>query len=136
MFLEEDEPENKPTSSEILDLKTFLALRDLQEDGQPDILQELVRAYVEDSQRLLEALRIAVALSDLREIKIIAHTLKGSSNNLGAYCVGQLCLKIELQAGSGNAVEVGPLLDQLERDLKLTVETMTKFKPPQLESAL
>jgi len=53
-------------------------------DNDHELLRDLVSIFQEDFPRHLEALRRAVAVSDLNQVKITSHTMKGMLANLSA----------------------------------------------------
>jgi HPt (histidine-containing phosphotransfer) domain-containing protein len=78
-------------------------------DDEPDLIVELIDLYLEDVPRRFEVMRSAFAGNDYSDIKRQAHTLKGSSSNLGALELARICDQIELL--EINAPESGlPLL--------------------------
>ena len=76
-------------------------LRDLQSPGEPDILQELAGIFAQDTPNRLCSLKDAVARHDAPELRRVAHSLKGSSGNLGARRLAAACARIEDQVRSG-----------------------------------
>ena len=83
-----------------VDLSVLFGLRELQEEGKPDILNELIELYLTDVPPQLAALREAVEAGDAHAVERISHTLKGSSANMGAVRMEALCTELE---------EMGPL---------------------------
>lgn len=67
------------------------SLRELQQEGEPDILDELIALFLEDTLQQLAALREAVENEDTQSVERIAHTLKGSCGNMGALRMATLC---------------------------------------------
>ena len=59
-------------------------LRELQEAGAPDLLEELIELFLADVPPQLVALRKAAEADDAQSVERIAHTLKGSCANMGA----------------------------------------------------
>ena len=59
------------------------SLRELQEEGEPDILDELIELFLTDVPPQLVSLKVAVEAGDAHSVERIAHTLKGSSANMG-----------------------------------------------------
>src|SRR2546421_6172092 len=70
-------------------------LRQLQGEGEPDIVQELAEAFEFETPPLLEALCQAVAEGQPEQLKRAAHNLKGSSHNLGARTMAALSAELE-----------------------------------------
>jgi two-component system sensor histidine kinase/response regulator len=81
-------------SDVVIDAARFSVLRDL-DAGDGDLLTMLVDEYLKDGARLLTTLREAVAEGDPQTVERAAHTLKGSSANLGAVCLAEICGRLE-----------------------------------------
>jgi HPt (histidine-containing phosphotransfer) domain-containing protein len=54
------------------------SLRELQEEGEPDILNELIEMFLDHVRLQLVALREAVEGRNADSVARVAHTLKGS----------------------------------------------------------
>jgi HPt (histidine-containing phosphotransfer) domain-containing protein len=85
-----------------LDHSVLLGLRELQVEGEPDILDELIELFLTDAPPQLAALREAVEAGDARYVERIAHTLKGSSANMGAKRMEPICAELEEMGRSGD----------------------------------
>ncbi|HEX2740132.1 MAG TPA: response regulator, partial [Rubrobacter sp.] len=122
------EPAAPEADEESADLAESLDLRGLQEQWEPDILDELIWLFLDSAPSQLVALREAVEAGDASAVERIAHTLKGSSASMSAARMAALCTRVE-QAGlsedPGRAWPLIPLLDEefarvreaLEREL-------------------
>ena len=88
------------------DSGVVLRLKELQQETDRDCVLELIGIYCEEAPNLMRAIANAIQSGDGRALALAAHTLKGSSLNLGAQCMGALCLKLEEQGRSG--VPVSP----------------------------
>ncbi len=103
-----DEPNAEAPSSSgdervSVDRKALDTIRALQRKGKPDLLARVINVYLEDSLRLLEALRQALSQDDRVALKRQAHTLKSSSANVGALRLAALCKELEAaQQGEPN----------------------------------
>ena len=89
-------------------------LREVEEEGEPDILNELIELFLADVPPQLVALREAVEADDAHSVERIAHTLKGSSANLGATEMVAICSELEDVATSSNLSRTPQLLERLE----------------------
>ena len=56
---------------------------------------EFVSAFTEDIPTRLAALRAAAACRDQRQLRQLAHLLKGSAANAGAMNLASLCARLE-----------------------------------------
>jgi HPt (histidine-containing phosphotransfer) domain-containing protein len=97
----------------VLNLEVALELM----DGDADLLKEVLQIFIDDVPRKINGLRNALDSADADAIRFEAHSLKGSSANIGAELIRELAFKIE-QAGKehqiGTAVE---LFEKLESEL-------------------
>lgn len=83
------------TQEEIIDRNALDGLRRLQGEGEPDILEELISLFLDDAQKDMENLKRAVEQEDAESIERVAHTLKGSSGNLGAVGMARISGELE-----------------------------------------
>ena len=82
-------------SSPAIDPAVLAELRQFQGEGEPDILLELAEAFQSETPPLLEALHVAVREEQPEVLKRAAHNLKGSSYNMGARAMAELCSELE-----------------------------------------
>jgi CheY-like chemotaxis protein len=78
-----------------LDPKPLAALRALQKPGGPDVLEKVLRAYLDSAPQLLATLREALACSAAAAVQRAAHSLKSSSANVGAMTLAAHCKELE-----------------------------------------
>jgi two-component system sensor histidine kinase/response regulator len=90
-------------------------------EGDTELLQEIVALFLEDSPRVLEEVRAAVAAGDAVALKRAAHTLKGSASNFGAAAVVATALELEAMGRTGDLTAAGPARDRLEAALHALV---------------
>jgi signal transduction histidine kinase/DNA-binding response OmpR family regulator len=93
------------SEEEPLDRSVLASLRELQEEGEPDILEELMGLFLSDAPPQLAALREAVEAGDARSVERVAHDLKGSSGNMGAVGIEAICAELE---DIGNSEDLAP----------------------------
>ena len=98
----EQKREPVPTRPPALDLmeQTFDAsllgsLRELQQEGSPDLITELIELYTKDTKKRLTELRSALNNQDLTGLRRTVHYLKGSSGTLGIRRMALLCSQFE-----------------------------------------
>lgn len=104
--------------ADILDRHVLDDLRSLQEEGEPDIVTELIDLYLQEAPDRLQAIREAVRDGDAPCLLRAAHSLKGSSANLGAAGVAAVCAELE-RCGREVVLDGAPaLLERLEADFK------------------
>jgi CheY-like chemotaxis protein len=106
-------PEDTTSS---LDRSVLEGLRELQEEGELDIIAELIELFSSDVPPQLVALREAVEGGNAHLVERIAHTLKGSCGNMGAIRMAKFCEQLQEVGASQDLVKVPGLLDQLEAE--------------------
>lgn len=76
----------------------FTQLLQLQDDSNPNFIDEVTSLYFEDSAGKLDKLRakLSVDAPDYGELDQIVHQLKGSSASFGASAVAQHCVQVLL----------------------------------------
>ena len=105
-------------SGESIDQAVLDTLRELNEDGEPDIVTELIDLFLRDTPPRLAALKDAIREGDVQALSQNAHTLKGSSANLGATRLASLNAELHSQASDGSLEGAGRLLAQLDNEFE------------------
>lgn len=93
------------TNTDAIDGEIMLQLRDALGMG----VTAMVNAYLEDTPAYLDQLQKAVAAGDFEAIRTLAHSISGSSSNLGATKLADLSAKLE-DAGRSRSQEGLPWL--------------------------
>jgi PAS domain S-box-containing protein len=91
-------------------------LRELQREGEPDILNELIELFLDDVPKRLVALREATEAGNARSIEQVVHALKGSCNIMGALRMAALCAEFQEISTSEHLTKAPELLDRLEAE--------------------
>jgi HPt (histidine-containing phosphotransfer) domain-containing protein len=104
------------TASLTVDLSVLTNFDDAQLDGEPDLIVELIDLYLEEASKLLAVMREAVAKKDELPIKQAAHSLRGSSGNLGILQMTLMCREVE-QMKSDDIFPIGVLVNKMEQEL-------------------
>jgi CheY-like chemotaxis protein/HPt (histidine-containing phosphotransfer) domain-containing protein len=99
-----------------LDRGVLASLRELQEEGEPEILSELIELFLHEVPQQLGTIREAIEKDDAPSVERIAHTLKGSSGNMGAMRMAQNCAELEDGGASGDLSRAPELLERLEEE--------------------
>ncbi len=101
-----------------VDLAVLSTCEKIQLDGEPDLIVELIDLYLEDARRRLAVMKLSLAKRNWLSVKREAHSLRGSSGNLGALQMALICDAIE----GVEARDLGPsteaLLGCLEQELE------------------
>lgn len=107
-----------------IDPEAIEQLRFLEDEDQPNVVAELVMLFVEHVPPKLAAIKDGIARGDADAVKKAAHSLKGSSANVGAMGMQQVCEKIEHAAASGNLAPGVELMPLLEQETAVVVEAL------------
>jgi len=112
-----------------LDPTVLETLRSLQDEGEPDLVAELAGMFLDDAARRLEDLRDAIGEEDGGKVRGVSHALKGSSGNMGATRVHEVCAELEGAGESGNLAATPRLLERLEEELALARPALERRWP-------
>jgi signal transduction histidine kinase/CheY-like chemotaxis protein/HPt (histidine-containing phosphotransfer) domain-containing protein len=111
----EESDSNKPEidvpAVNLTELQAFCSSID---EDSTQILSLLANCYLEEALKLLQAMKFAIAQADTQALNRAAHTLKGSSANLSAAPLAQLCATLEVMSTSGELDRASTLLAQIE----------------------
>ena len=105
-------------SRSVVDYSAWDPIRMLKRPLHPDPLGKLLARYVEDSRKLVDQLRQAVASNDPATLHTIAHRLKSSSATLGAMTVAAHCKELEVLGRSHRIEGASDHFRRLERDFE------------------
>ncbi|KPC33293.1 Hpt domain-containing protein [Pseudomonas syringae pv. cilantro] len=97
-----------------LDYSVLNALQEVMEDEYPTLLD----VFLKDSEQRLQQLRLAVAACDLdlQELSLNAHSFKGSSSNMGALRLSDLCRELEEQARQQKPSGLAELVGKIDSE--------------------
>jgi CheY-like chemotaxis protein/HPt (histidine-containing phosphotransfer) domain-containing protein len=97
-----------------LDQSKLDAIRALQRQGAPSVLERVVHLYLESSGGLVESIREAVRAQNAEALRQAAHSLKSASANLGASRLAELCKNLEEMGRQNQTQTARPLLVEVE----------------------
>ncbi|HUE87751.1 MAG TPA: Hpt domain-containing protein [Vicinamibacterales bacterium] len=87
-----------------MDPAVLETLRQLNQDGEPDVLAEVLRLFLTDTPARLDAIGAAVASGDVLALQRAAHGLKGAAGAIGAWSLQAACRALE-EIGKRNSLE-------------------------------
>ncbi len=82
----------------VIDYSVLTSLKSLASTNGDEILVRIIKLYMENSDKLLHTMEDAFSNGDLNSIRISSHTLKSSSQQVGAYELAELCRSVENDA--------------------------------------
>lgn len=95
-----------------LDRNVLSALQDVMEDEYPTLLD----TFLADSEERLNLLRNT---DDAAQLMETAHSFKGSSSNMGAIRLAELCHRLEQQAKNKSLVDIKQLVGEIDREFAI-----------------
>ncbi|MEG4201003.1 response regulator [Microcoleus sp. Pol12A5] len=116
-----NKPEIDMPAVNLAELQAFCSSID---EDSTKIVSLLANCYLEESLKLLQAMKLAIAQGDTQALKRAAHTLKGSSANLSAAPLAQLCGRLEVMSTSGELDRASTLLAQIEGEYDRVKNTL------------
>ncbi len=87
-------------------------------DGDRSLFDELVEVFRNECPGLMGEIRRALVLQDAKRVERGAHTLKGSSSNVGAVAVSQAASEIESLASGGNLAAASKQCAALQTEIE------------------
>ena len=114
----------------VIDLQVLDGIRSVQPPDEPNFLADLVESYITNAQETLNAIRVAIDEQDPTGLRFAAHSLKGSSANLGAHILAAYAHEVEDLGRSGSVSGAQSayqrLLDEFERVKRVLTEESQK----------
>jgi HPt (histidine-containing phosphotransfer) domain-containing protein len=80
----------------VLDMSVVEELLSFSDDGDPELLVDLIRMFLDDGPAKVDAVAQGLAAGDFDKAERAAHSLKGSSGNLGARLLQHACEEMQL----------------------------------------
>ena len=103
----------------IIDPEAIATLRELNPDDNGAFLREIIGIYVEDTPRRLQELKSSLAAGDIALFTRTAHTIKGSSANVGARTLASIAERLESMSRKEGLGGLGSLVADCEAQFGL-----------------
>jgi HPt (histidine-containing phosphotransfer) domain-containing protein len=101
-----------------IDPEAIANLRDLNPGDGGEFLREIVGIYVEDTPKRIAEMRASIASANTPALTRAAHTIKGSSANVGAQLVKAVAERIEALSRKEGVGGAAPMVDDCEREFE------------------
>lgn len=104
-------------------------LRQLAALAKPEVIQRMIRTFVDSTRSRIEQLTTAAAKGDLATVRFEAHTLKSSSAAVGALRLSNLCLELEqlIDESAGDLPEVTAISASIEAEFESLLPALADF---------
>ncbi|HUS76271.1 MAG TPA: Hpt domain-containing protein [Methanothrix sp.] len=96
--------EGGEVSCDVIDRSALASLRELQDEGDPDIIAEVGGLFIKHSPEKVNAIMQSAEHGDAKGLQIAAHSLKSSSAYIGAMRLSAFAKELELM-GRSNSLE-------------------------------
>ena len=111
----------------VIDPQVIKNLRALNPDDKGEFLREIVAIYLEDTPLRIAELDESLAAGDLQKFARAAHSVKGSSANLGAVFLRGAAERLEHEARTSGLKAVGPLVAEVKSEFARAAVELRKL---------
>lgn len=95
-----------------------------------DVFQEILDIYLKDAQMNIEAMIASSLLHDTDQLLHLAHTLKGSSRNVGTIELANLCESLEMDLRNGEHSNLDQRVNLISSSFKNTLPLLQGYIKP------
>jgi PAS domain S-box-containing protein len=107
-------PPDKHTPSIINRDALFEIVEGLGQTERQQIIRDLLQLFLNESEQDMAKLRQALLAESANDIRMTAHTLKGSSLHVGARNFAQACARLEVAARDNELAQTSALMQEVE----------------------
>jgi HPt (histidine-containing phosphotransfer) domain-containing protein len=111
------------TETQPVDLAVLATYDDAQMEGEPDFVIELIEIYLDEVPRLFDTIRTSITNSDRATLRRAAHSLRGSSANLGVLQMAAIAGELEHLENNATSV-AAELLRSLEDEFERVTQIL------------
>ncbi len=90
--------ENQLPHESTIDPEALASIRSLEADYGDELLRQVIKTYLDNANKLMQALEHGWSSGDVKAIRMASHTLKSSSSQVGAHSLAELCRGVENEA--------------------------------------
>jgi HPt (histidine-containing phosphotransfer) domain-containing protein len=106
----------------------YVRLQELEKETDFEFIVELIDLYLNETPRQVKFMLETLKQQEFLALTIIAHTLKGSSLNLGAKKLGALCSKLEDLGRASQPVPENMYVAEIEEELARVMALLKEYK--------
>lgn len=110
-----------------IDPEAIANLKELNPGDGGEFLREIVAIYIEDTPKRLADLRACLATGDVTGLTRAAHTIKGSSANVGAQALKAIAERLEFISRREGLGGVAPLIAGCEAEFARATDELRKI---------
>ena len=102
------------SNSPIIDPQAIENLRSLNPDDNDEFLREIAGIFFEDTPQRIAELQQCLAATDVSRFTRAAHSIKGSSSNLGANLLRGAAERLEMHSKAQGLTGVEPMIAEVQ----------------------
>lgn len=115
----------------IIDSQSIENLRSLNPGDNDEFLREIIMIYLEDTPQRIAELEQSLAAGDAPKFTRAAHSIKGSSANLGAMAVRGVAEQLERRSHDAGLANVAELIAELKAEFARAQVAFSALAKPQ-----
>ena len=119
-----ESPQASVPVAEMIKIQTLDMLQELMEEE----FFELLKSYLEDASQLMADIESSLQQTDVKLLIRASHTLKSSSQNIGAIPLGEIAAAIEKAALDNNLDNAATLIDSLKSTAADTMKALLRYR--------
>lgn len=113
----------------VIDQQSIENLRELNPGDNDEFLREILGIYLEDTPNRIAELEQSLAAGDTARFTRAAHSVKGSSANVGAMVVRAVAEKLEQQSHKDGLGNVAGLVSELKAEFARAETELRRLAP-------
>jgi HPt (histidine-containing phosphotransfer) domain-containing protein len=114
--------------ADVVDMSVVHELVDLAGDGDPELLLDLIDMFLDDAPLKVRTIVEAAAAGDLEAVERAAHSLKGSSGNLGAVLLQEVAEQLQIAGRTRTAQSLDELLARLHDESGRAAQALSSLR--------
>ena len=111
----------------VIDPQAIENLRSLNPDDNDEFLREIAGIFLEDTPLRIAELEQSLAAADLPKFTRAAHSIKGSSANLGAMALRAVAERLEHHARTNGVTAAAPFVAEITAEFARAQTELTKL---------
>ena len=110
-----------------IDPEAIANLRELNPGDGGEFLREIIAIYLEDTPKRIEDLKATLKAGDTPAFTRAAHTIKGSSANVGAQVLKGIAERLEVMSRSDGLGKAAPVVAEVEAEYARASAELSKL---------
>jgi DNA-binding response OmpR family regulator len=116
-----------------IDRNMIRSIQSIAGDGSTELLNELIELFLSSTPQRIEEMELALQEGDPVKLYRPAHSLKGSSGQMGAVRLQQICGSLEAVGKAGTLNGVAPLIQELKAEMERVSQDLHHIQMEKLE---